>query len=156
MASKTCCFTGHRVIEPTALKSVTIATANAIVALIDRGVDTFLSGGAVGFDLLAARLVLRAKDTYPHLKLKMVLPCRDQTARWSARDRAMYDLVLSRADEIQYTADTYHRGCMLLRNRKMADQSAFCIAYLAKSTGGTAYTVNYCRTNGVEVINVAP
>ena len=149
--SKTCCFTGHRSIAPQELKAVTVETANAIVSMIERGVDTFLSGGAVGFDLLAARLILRAKDTYPQIKLKMVLPCRDQTAKWGRSDRAMYELVLSQADEIEYTSETYHRGCMLLRNRRMADQSDFCIAYLTHSGGGTAYTVDYCNTHGVEV-----
>ena len=149
--SKTCCFTGHRTIPQQDLKNVTVETANVILSMIERGVDTFISGGAVGFDLLAARLVLRAKDTYPHIRLKMVLPCPEQDAKWGRSDRAMYRMVLAKADEIEYTADSYHRGCMLLRNRRMADQSDWCIAYLTKPTGGTAYTVDYCNTHGVEV-----
>ena len=152
---KTCCFTGHRVIPAADRADIEKQTARAVNQLIADGVDTFVSGGAIGFDLLAAQVVLRAKTVYPAVRLNMVLPCRDQDARWSAADRAAYAAILARADEVVYTADTYHRGCMHVRNRAMVDRSDACICYLTAATGGTAYTVNRAREKGIPVFNVA-
>ncbi len=152
---KICCFTGHRIIPSAHRDQIDKQTARAVRQLIDRGVDTFLSGGALGFDLMAAAVVLRAKTVYPHVRLKMVLPCRDQADRWSAADRAVYADIIARADEVIYTAERYHRGCMHVRNRAMADQSDACICYLTAATGGTAYTVGYCRQRGIPIFNTA-
>ena len=40
------------------------------------------------------------------------------------------------------------------RNRHLVDHSGVCVAYLTESRGGTAYTVDYARKNGVPVINL--
>jgi hypothetical protein len=44
---------------------------------------------------------------------------------------------------------------MQKRNRHLVDNSSVCICYLTKPTGGTAYTVNYARRSGLQVINMA-
>ena len=61
MNPKTCCFTGHRILNQ-ALKVFTkqIITDEAI-KLIDQGVMYFIAGGALGFDTLAAQAVLDLK-----------------------------------------------------------------------------------------------
>ena len=58
------------------------------------------------------------------------------------------------ADKIVYTSENYYNGCMHKRNRHLVDNSSLCIAYLTKESGGTAYTVNYARQNGLTIINV--
>lgn len=150
-----CCFTGHRVIPATSRTFIEHQTARAVNQCILAGTETFLCGGAWGFDLLAASVVLRAKTAYPQVRLKMVLPCPEQADRWSAADRAVYHDVLARADETVYVADRYYRGCMQARNRAMIEESDACICYLTATTGGTAYTVNGCRKKGIPIFNVA-
>lgn len=54
-----------------------------------------------------------------------------------------------------YTAERYFPGCMHQRNRYLADHSGWCLCWLTRETGGTAYTVRRCRTQGVRVINLA-
>lgn len=152
---KTCCFTGHRAVPAADRPFVEKQTARAIHQLIGDGFVTFVSGGALGFDLLAAETVLRAKTVYPAVRLKMVLPCRNQTERWSVADRARYDAILAAADEVMYTAEAYHRGCMHVRNRAMVDISDGCICYMTAATGGTAYTVGYAKEKGIPIFNVA-
>ena len=49
----------------------------------------------------------------------------------------------------------YTRGCMHKRNRHLVDNSSACISYLTENKGGTFYTVNYAKSKGVEVINIA-
>ena len=42
--------------------------------LIQKGVETFLSGGMGGFDWLGARVVYELKEKYPHIKNILVIP----------------------------------------------------------------------------------
>ena len=50
-----------------------------------------------------------------------------------------------KADEKIYLAKDYYKGCMLTRDRFMADKADVMIAYCKKDTGGTAYTVRYFK-----------
>ena len=52
-------------------------------------------------------------------------------------------------------SEAYTQGCMHRRNRHLVDHSSVCICYLTGSSGGTAYTVNYARKQGLEIINIA-
>jgi len=85
----------------------------------------------------------------------MVLPCHGQEERWSEKDKKIYSKILRQADKVVYVSEQYHNGCMHKRNRHMAEHSGFCICYLAKNTGGTAYTVDYAKQKGLKIINIA-
>ena len=152
---KTCCFTGHREIPSEKQRAVAARLRETLVTLIEQGVRYFGAGGALGFDTLAAQTVLTLKSAYPHIRLILVLPCKEQAARWSAADQAVYREILSRADKVVWTAEHYHRGCMHVRNRHLVDHADVCVCYLEKNSGGTAYTVGYAQEKGLPVINVA-
>ncbi len=125
-----------------------------MIGLIQSGVRYFGAGGARGFDALAAQSVLRLRERYPHIKLILVLPCKSQTRGWRKEDIQTYETIMAAADKITYTSQEYTPGCMHKRNRHLVDHSGICICYLRSSTGGTAYTVDYARKNGVPVINL--
>ncbi len=155
---KTCCFTGHRNIPLRESLGARWRLREEISRLAAKGVDTFLAGGAVGFDTLAAQEVLRVRaEGLANLHLVLVLPCLGQESRWSQRDAAIYRSLLRQADEVIYTGDVYTRGCMFTRNRYLVDHSAYCLCYLAEEAtrGGTAYTVNYAQRKGLEILNLA-
>ena len=44
---------------------------------------------------------------------------------------------------------------MLARDRVMAEAADFCLCYLTRSTGGTAYTVRQCALRDVPIRNLA-
>lgn len=155
MKSKTCCFTGHRILSAEQSQALAGRIERAVRLLYARGVCYFGAGGALGFDMLAAETVLRLREEMPALRLILVLPCRDQAGRFPASQRARYEAILRQADKIVYTADTYAPGCMHLRNRHLADESAYCLCYLTSARGGTKYTVDYCMAHGVKVCNLA-
>ncbi len=155
MRSRTCCFSGHRNIPHCDLKKIANRTKEAIISSIHGGYCFFGAGGALGFDTLAAKAVLELKAQYPEIKLILVLPCKDQTARWSEKDTAEYERIKSGADKVVYTSEHYYNGCMQKRNRHLVDHSSLCICYLTSDTGGTAYTVDYARKVGCRVINLA-
>ena len=155
MRSRTCCFSGHRKLPHGDLEKIALRTKEAIVSSIQDGYCYFGTGGALGFDTLAAKVVLELKAKYPEIKLILVLPCRDQTARWSTEDIEEYEEIKSKADKVVYTSEYYYNGCMHKRNRHLIDNSSLCICYLVDSAGGTFYTVNYARQNGVKTVNIA-
>ena len=155
MREQTCCFTGHRDV-PTELKQDIVNQLECILRnLIGEGIRYFGSGGARGFDLMAADIVLQLKKEFPHIRLIMVLPCRDQTRGWRGEDLRHYERVLSQADKVVYTAEHYYRGCMFKRNRHLVDNSSVCICYLTSDHGGTAYTVRYAQSQQLKIVNLA-
>lgn len=153
MINRTCCFTGHRKIPLDQLESVTQRLRDAVIASIKDGYLYFGAGGALGFDTLAAQTVLELKKDYPNIKLILVLPCKTQTRGWEQEDVEEYDRIIGAADKVVYTSQNYYRGCMQKRNRHLVDFSSLCICYLNKSTGGTAYTVDYAKKNKLTIIN---
>lgn len=73
----TCCFTGHR---PQSLPwkfneqderclKMKEQLRNEIIKAIKNGYKTFISGMALGFDMICAEMVLELKKTYPFIKL---------------------------------------------------------------------------------------
>ena len=150
-----CCFTGHRNIDAECTERLSEILDGAIDKLIDAGVTTFRSGGAVGFDTFAALKIIEKKRTVPNVRLEFYLPCRDQSSRWDDYSKEAYEYILKHADNIVYTSEKYSRGCMLERDRKMVDGCDFCIGYCTKTSGGTAYTLEYAKKSGVRTLNIA-
>lgn len=150
---KTCCFTGHRNIADKP------AIARRILAAIDtlygKGITDFISGMAAGFDILAARQVISFKENHGGVRLICAIPSRDQTVLWDEGSMIAYKSILDIADETVATGQWSMRDTMLRRDRFMVDNSSNVIAYLNKNSGGTFYTVNYARDQGLNIINLA-
>lgn len=155
MKERTACFTGHRTIPFLQRRKIEKRTEEALIEAIKQGYRFFGAGGAFGFDTLAAQTVLRLRKTYPQIKLILVLPCLSQTRGWRPEDIAEYERIKAAADKVVYTSQEYTRDCMFKRNRHLVDNSSLCIAYLTENTGGTAYTVDYARSKGLIIRNVA-
>ena len=150
-----CCFSGHRDI-PTHERA-------GIERLLDKYIDQmaacgrrrFICGGALGFDTMAARAVLRAKERHEGILLELAIPYRGVEKHRSEADRLEFLDILARADGAHYAAENYDKDCMYRRNRYMVDNSEVCICYMTRDKGGTAYTVRYALKNSREVINLA-
>lgn len=151
----TCCFTGHRSI-PMSQRAILIKQLREqIVLSIKEGYRNFCAGGALGFDTIAAQIVLELKKDYPDISLILMLPCKNQAQRWTQNEIEEYERIKSLSDQIIYVSDSYYKGCMQKRNRQLVDRSSLCICYLTENTGGTFYTVNYARKMNIPIINIA-
>jgi uncharacterized phage-like protein YoqJ len=150
----TVCFTGHRNIAYEDAVRLPALLERVLIDLIERGATTFRAGGAIGFDTVAALKVLELKERYPHVRLELILPCRNQTEYWEETAVRTYQYILSRADSHLFLFDTYFDGCMLERDRKLVDGSEVCVAFCKRSRGGTAYTFTQALRAGLEVINL--
>ncbi len=148
----TCCFTGHRIISVD-FDSNTLM--RGIEYLIGLGVDTFICGGAMGFDTVCAEAVLRARIAHPHISLHIYAPCCDQSSRWSIKDKLTYERILEKADFVDMPSVPYFDGCMKIRNCKMVDASAYCICYMNNTHSGTGQTYRYAVNHGLTVYNIA-
>jgi uncharacterized phage-like protein YoqJ len=147
----TASFSGHRTIGAREAAPLAASIRKTVEELAARGITRFCAGGAQGFDMLAALVVLET----PGVSLTLILPCREQTSRWQPVDIGFYNDVLDRANEVIYTADSYSAGCYHLRNRRLVEESSILVCYFTGKAGGTAYTVDYAKKNNLEIINLA-
>ncbi len=155
MDGSVCAFSGHRQIYTMHSDTLLPLLSETVDTLISSGVERFCSGGAMGFDLLSAELILEKKRNGANISLSMILPCRDQADRWPAATRRRYDEVLRNADEVIYISDDYNQFCMHLRNRRLVDEADILLCYLVREASGTAFTRNYAIDKGRKIINLA-
>lgn len=157
----TCCFSGHRTIPE--LKTNLSEFGAYLTDIIhhqyyDRGIRHFICGGAVGIDMVAATAVANLKRKFPDITLTLAIPYHGHDHSWSTEDKEKFSRLLPHTDEIVYIADRYISGCMHQRNRYMVDRSRYLICYLRNEAkkGGTYYTRNYAKQQGIEIQNVYP
>ena len=155
MRQRTCCILGNRLLPRGQADEIAARLEDKILHLAGHGVTRFFTGGNLGFDTLAAQAVLRARAVNPAISLALVLPSRDQAAKWPAAAVDTYESIKSMADEIIYTSDSPARGHLLKRNRFMVDESDYCLTHLSKTSGRTAQTVRYAERTDHVVINIA-
>lgn len=158
----TLCFTGHRPdklngYNPLDNKKLLWALSAEIEEyIIDLGVDTFISGMALGVDIWAARIVLKLKEKYPNIKLICAIPCLNHPEKWKEHDQIIWNGVCDYADSVVYvTNEEYTPYCMQLRNQFMVDNSDYVLAVWDGSKGGTANCVNYAnkKEKSVYILN---
>lgn len=160
-----CAFTGHRPQKlpwrfdetaPGCVALKEVLTAQ-IEALVKDGYTEFLSGMALGVDMWAAQIVLALRETNPTLRLHCILPCTEQSARWSAASREQYRAILEQADSIIFVNRANKKDCMLERNRFIVSYASVVLAvYNGEKRGGTAATVRYAQKLGRKPIVIDP
>ena len=155
MREKTCCFTGHRKLPSKKIQNIMLNLNREVTRLIETGITTFISGGALGFDQMAACLIASKKEMGYDIKLVMALPCHGQESAWSEKEKQLYQYLLEVADEVKYISESYSDDCMKKRNQYMVNQSAFCICALLRNRSGTGQTVRMARLENCHVVNVA-
>lgn len=153
MRRQACCFTGHRIISNADKAALEPALQQEIRRLFESGVTEFYAGGARGFDMFAEKIVLKLREELP-IRLHLMLPCPQQAEQWPSYLRVQYDSILKQADSVWYAAEEYDASCMRRRNDAMVEASAYCICFLQRDRGGTAYTVKRARQAGCTVIHL--
>ena len=157
--NKSVCFTGHRTIAEDKEKLSARLYALLERLVTEKKVTEFYTGGAVGWDALAALTVLKLRDSYPEVKLHLVLPCpfEEQSAKWNEAQKAEYQHILGLADSVEQVSDRYYNGCMKARNARLVElASDYCICYWNPKNfrSGTGQTVRMAQRKGIEVINL--
>ena len=156
-----CCFTGHR---PNKLpwryseKGIRFfffrrKLREPILNAINDGYDYFISGMALGIDMLCAEIVLELKKKRPNIKLECAIPCLNQTAKWNVQSKVRYNNILKQADKITYVSDcNYYNCCMAKRNKYMIDNSSMLIAVYNGREGGTKQTIEMAKKANLKLV----
>ena len=153
--AKTCCFTGHRKLPSKKIDSIILKLNAEVERLINEGVTTFVSGGALGFDQIAAFLIASKKELGYNIRLVLALPCKGQEDLWTPKEKQLYSQLLGMADSIVYVSETQTSDCMKKRNQYMVDQSQHCICAMLREKSDTGQTLRLAKQKGLEIINVA-
>ncbi len=154
MKEHTCCFTGHRKLPKDKVEQIVKNLDYEIEKLIKQGVTTFISGGALGFDQIAASLIIAMKEMGRDIRLVFALPCKNQDVLWNVEQKWLYRNLLAEANDVIYVSEDYKEGCMEKRNRYMVENSSFCVCAYLYLRSGTSQTVKHARQMGSQVINV--
>ena len=163
---KTAAFTGHRSQKLPFGFNETLPSAQRLRSAIRAEIEYavlcgymfFLSGMALGTDMIAAEEVLSLKkERYPHIQLIAALPCRGQADGWLLSSRARYNDILRQCSKVVYVNDKpYFNGCMQARNRYLIDHSTLLIAVYDGKPGGTGSTVSMARKKGHAMVIIDP
>ena len=162
---KSCCFTGYRPskfsfpLDRTNIEYIKFENklVDAILSLPSENCFTFYTGCAMGFDLIAAEIVLMLKNA-PHLNAGIELICAipfiEQSASFTDEWRERYNNVIAAADEVVLISDNYFKGCYQRRNEFMVNNSDFVITWYDGKLGGTGNTLKYADKKGKRIINL--
>ena len=142
MREKTATFIGHS--ECYGVDNA--AVRSAIVALIEKGVSEFISGGMGGFDWICARAVYELKKEYPHIRNSLVIPY----LTFTIRNKELFDDVIYPDGFEKY----HFKAAIPKRNRYLIDNSAYAICYVKHGWGGAAKTYEMAKKQKIEIIDV--
>ena len=154
-----CSFTGHRPeklpwgedeLDPRCLE-IKAKLATSVETAYEAGYRHFLCGMARGADFYFCEAVLDLRQRRPGVTLEAVIPCEEQAARWTERDRDRYYTLVAACDGETMVQRHYDKGCMLRRNRYLVDHAARLIAIYDGMLGGTMYTISYAMKQGLEL-----
>lgn len=123
-------------------------------ALAEEGFTDFLCGMAEGFDLLAARCVVRLREELPSIRLIAAVPFPGQDDKFHPELRERYRRLLDLSDHTVIVSPTYSSDCYHRRNDFLTDNASVLVCYFNGTKGGTAYTVKRALSRGLRVINL--
>jgi len=109
---------------------------------------------AMGFDLAAAECVLSLREQLNGLRIVAVVPFEGMQRRFSTKQQALYNHIITEADEVITLAAHYSSSVYALRNNYLVDNSSAVIAYFTGEKGGTAYTVRRAVKSLSQIVNI--
>ena len=148
-------ITGHRILPLQKVNHIVKRLNTEIDNLICQGVTDFISGGALGFDQIAAYMIIRKRQQGANVKLVFALPCRNQDKNWTVDQQRHYRSLLSEADEIRYISEKCSDFSLKKQTSYMVNNAEYCICALIHSKSGTARAIHYAQKKGLHIINVA-
>ena len=153
--SKAIAFTGHRNINNDSIASVREELTHILSVQYNNGYHTFITGGARGFDLLAAEAVLSLQERYSDIQLLCAVPYAGHHNYFTDEDKRRYMDIADKATSNIILSAYYYKDCFLHRNDYMLAHCSLLIAYYGQSfRSGTGYTVRRAEANNIPIINL--
>lgn len=158
---KTVSFSGHRKLHKIIINNKEEVIKNYLRGfcrvLIQLGYDTFLTGGAEGFDWLAFDVVSELKSEYPNIKNILCIPYNQFDNKFQNKMALKFEMMLLHADEVIYVDEirgynnnpfnvgkpSKHK--LFKRNDFLVDYSSFIIGCWDGSDSGTSNCISYAK-----------
>lgn len=162
---KTIMFTGHRSqnlpfgfdeSNIKCLKLKQIIKTQLCDLIENEGAINFISGMAIGVDMICAEIVLKLKKEYSHISLECAIPCESQPDKWGESFKQRYYYILKECDKKTILQKEYTNDCMHKRNEYMVDNSDIVMAVWNGTKSGTGYTVEYAKKKGRKILVFNP
>lgn len=160
--SQTVAFTGNRKLSspnPKLAGNLDKRIRDSLYIIIEKlyldGKRCFLNGGAVGFDLLSAEVVLALREQHPEIILIIVIPFRGQEKSYSDTDKIRYRRILELADDTVviwnggYSTLAYHK-----RNDFLIANASYIITYSNGIGKGTVSTIKKAIISGLDIFDM--
>ena len=145
---KSCCVTGHRSISPEMEDFVKKELRKEIILAINDGYTHFISGFAIGTDLIFADIVVEQKTEHPYITLEAAIPY----GRRLETSDIEFNRLIEQCDAVVVKSEQYTKNCFFIRNLYMVENSERVIAvYDGRKNGGTAFTIRKARISQREV-----
>ncbi len=162
--SRRCAFTGYRPMKMPFGYDEQCAAAldfkerlyTTLEMLIQQGYKHMISGGAQGYDLMAAEAVLELRKKYHEITLEMAIPFEAQAAKWTVEYQMRWQMCIDEADMITIVSHHYTKNCMFKRNRYLVEQADLLLACFDGKDGGTKMTMDYAKKYGCPVCVIPP
>lgn len=147
----TCTFAGHREVFHKGIDKKLLKTLKQLAKLDSE--FCFYFGGMGDFDSMCVSAVLELMCLYRQKKFRMVLVAPYMTKHLNDF-RECYEMLYDEIIIPGESAEVYFKRSIFARNRWMADQSEYMIAYVHRDFGGAYDTMKYAEGKGVKVINL--
>lgn len=153
---KKCCFTGYR---PSKFSFSLVRNNGEYIEFENQLIESilflirqencrvFYTGMAMGFDIIAAEIVLMLKKSLKmkEIKLVCVIPFKQQKDYLNEEWFKRYNNILNQCDQTFILSDEYYNGCYQRRNEFMVDDCDYVLTWYDGRSGGTRNTINYAK-----------
>ncbi len=160
---KTVAFSGNRILSaPKGAKTENLEETlremlrRLIIKLYKNGYDTFISGMALGWDMLCAEEVLKLKDSCESIKLIAAIPFKGQEAEYSTCDCERYDEILKGCSYVITISKSFidSRAYHTRNDFLVNSASKFIVYHCGKARSGTGSTMRKALQADCQVINL--
>jgi len=125
-----------------------------IERLILEGGIYFFCGISEGFNILAIHTVLKLKEKFPHIKLVLVLPYKQQELILDKKEKELYNEFKDKADDVIFLVDVFSAYCAKKGTEHILDSCGAIICYIIKDNDFTEI-LSYAKSKDIKIINIA-
>lgn len=152
-----CAFTGHRPERIRGMEAEIIAgLRKEILAAIEDGYTTFITGCSRGVDLWAADIILELRRSNKSLRLICAVPFEGFESKWPLDWIKHYRIVRKQADWVEVISPQYFPEVYQKRNIWMVAHASMLIGVWDGLPSGTKNTIDYATSQHipVQIINI--
>ncbi len=143
-----CCFAGHRDIYN--IEALKEKLNELIIKLItEDSVEEFMVGNYGIFDRFVQKNLFLLKETYPHIKITLVIPYLTKSIK--NEENKGYECILV-ADMPENTPRKYQ---ILKCNEYMVKKSDFLVCFVKNTWGGASKTLEYAKKKKLKIYNLS-